>query len=94
MKDFRQILLLMAILSLLTTILGFLFPFRTKIQSYVGFPVAFYGYGIFPWLGDLETKTIFSFPKLLIDILFWFTISVILHRLYGLVFKKKRKIAT
>lgn len=87
MKNWKQIVILTIILFLVATIVSFLFPFQTKIQSYIGIPLAFYGYGVFPWLGDLEDRTIFSFTKLLVDIIIWFIISVFI---YGFTFRGKR----
>ena len=79
-KNWKQIVILTIIIFLVANVISFLFPFQTKIQNYVGIPLAFYGYGVFPWLGDLEDKTIFSLTKLLVDIIFWFIISVLIYR--------------
>ena len=79
-KNWKQIVILTVILFLVATEVSYLFPFQTKIQSYIGIPLAFYGKGVFPWLGDLEDRTIFSLTKLLVDIIFWFIISVFIYR--------------
>jgi len=53
-------------------------PFTsTKIQTYVGWPLAFHAYGVFPWLGDLEERSFFYLGNLLIDMAIWCIIAVL-----------------
>ena len=52
-------------------------PLRTKIQTYIGFPFRMYGEGVFPWPGDLEDKRVFFLGGFVLDIAFWWLVSVI-----------------
>ncbi len=78
-QEWRKTVLLALLLLIASTFFGLLI-FKTKIQTYLGFPWRFYGEGIFPWLGDLEDKVIFSLPKLLGNIVFWFIIALLYLR--------------
>lgn len=59
-----------------------------KIQIYIGLPLTFYKYGIFPLLGDLEVKSFFYLHYLIIDIIFWYIISIIILLIYYKFLKK------
>ena len=88
-KTWKQTFLLAFALFAVSTILSFSF-FRTKIQIFVGFPFWFYAQGIFPWLGDLEDKTLFSIGRLISDIAFWYFISIMVLLVKNHLEQKKK----
>jgi len=88
--------LLAALLFLTSSVLSFFF-FETKLQNLTGFPFSFYGKGIFPWLGNFETRAVFFLDKLLYDVLFWIlfalgAIWIAQHFFPSLLLKRKNRI--
>ncbi len=77
-RRYKKIMLLTFVLFLISLIV----PVYTKIQSYYGLPLFFYAEGVFPWIGDLESKTLFFLPELVFDIIFWFLISSLIIVIY------------
>ena len=77
-RNWQQLSFLTLLLFLVSSLISFLFPIETKLQGYIGIPFSFFAKGIFPWLGDLEDKTLVFYPQLFIDLIFWYIVSILI----------------